>query len=92
MIGVIAYFGICAYANFTSNGRESTVLPEIDKAQYAVHIVNTGNLLFTNSYDDNGGIYVLHGFWESKGDKWQYSNTQLTLDSKIFGKIIIRRR
>ena len=92
---VVAYLGSCAYANFFAKpdtGASGYKLPELKEAQYDVYFENTGNMLMTNSYDTYGKVYVLHGYWELVGRKFEYRKADLTLDQKIFGTITITKR
>lgn len=92
-VGVIAYAGTCAYANFFAfDGGGKVKLPKFQDAQYSVTIENTGNVLFTNKYDTYGKVYILHGFWELSGKSFAYRDRDLVLDEKIFGTITIKIR
>ena len=91
IIGVV-YLGACVYANFIQSSPGEYKLPPIDKAQYEVIINNTNNVLYTNTYGTNGTEVILQGYWEFIGNKYKYRDNQITLDKKVFGEIIIRRR
>jgi len=72
-------------------------IPKIDEASYSVQIKNTGNLIFTDDYELIGNevgkrVFILHGFWEMRGQDFQYKDTELILDEAIFGEITVKRR
>jgi hypothetical protein len=93
IVGILAYLGSCVYANFFAPDSSTTSnYPDMDKAKYSVYIKNTGNLLFTDSYEIHGKTNILHGFWELSGKKYQYRKTDLVLDEAIFGVIEIKQR
>ena len=89
----LSWVGISIYANFIqSPAGASSTMPDIEKATYSVYIENTGNLILTDSYEHQGNIYILQGYFELVGQKWQYRKSELVLDEAIFGKITIERR
>lgn len=93
MILLLAWGGLCVYANVVVfNNSPTNAYPDVSKAMYAVHIVNTGNMVFTNSYDYRDQKYVLHGFWESYKEGFVYRKGDITLDERIFGKINVKPR
>jgi len=72
-------------------------MPDVEKAEYGVHIENTGNLLLTNDYEVHGTeigsrVFVLHSFWEVSGNSFKYRPGGIVLEEKVFGKITVRRR
>lgn len=93
IVVVIFWVGMSVWANFfrTPEGAMPD-MPDIKKATYSVLIKNTGNLLLTDEYEHYGNIYILKGYWELTGQKWEYRKSQLVLDEQIFGKIEVKRR
>lgn len=72
-------------------------MPEVKEASHSVYIENTGNLLLTSDYEVLGGeagrrVFILHGFWEMRGQEFVYKDSELILDEGIFGIITIKRR
>lgn len=94
LLGGLAYAGACIYGNFftQSNVGDGLKLPSAEKAAYAVHIKNTGNLLLTNSFEQHGSVYILHGYFEIVGQGFKYREGDIILDEQIFGEITVRRR
>lgn len=96
MVGLVAYSATCAYANFVAPGGSSAEpvlkFPDVKTAQYVVTVKNTGNVLFTSSYELYGGVYVLHGYFELVGREYKYRNRDFILDQAIFGKVDIVKR
>jgi len=67
--------------------------PAVSKAAWSVTIRNTGNVIYTNSYDHpTDAVYILHGYYEIKDGKYRQHKNDLTLDELYFGDIIIKKR
>lgn len=98
MILAIAWGGVCAYSNFfAEEGTGLPKMPEAKDAAYGVHIENTGNLILTNDYEVHGEkegnrVFIIHGYWEAKGNSYKFAPGDIILDENFFGKITIRRR
>lgn len=99
MISALAWVGTCVYSNFISKGGAggSLKLPDAEKATYSVYIENTGNLLLTDDYEMHGSevgnrVFILHGFWELRGQEFEFITGEVVLDEAIFGEITVRRR
>ena len=72
-------------------------IPKVEEAAFTIYIENTGNLIMTDDYELIGSevgsrIFILHGFWEMRGQEFVYKDTELVLDEGIFGEIIVKRR
>lgn len=93
IVAGLFWVGMSVYFNFfrTPEGALPE-MPDIEDATYLVLIKNTGNLLLTDDYEHHGNIYILKGYWELTGQKWQYRGAELVLDEQIFGKIEVERR
>ena len=100
LVGVlvlVVYLGVSVYSCFIAQPAGQMDAPDSDKAAYSVFIKNTGGLILTDEYETNGTevgsrIFLLHGFWEAKGQKFSYKATDLILNEAIFGEITVRRR
>lgn len=72
-------------------------MPEVKEASHSVYIENTGNLLLTDDYEVHGEeagsrVFILHGFWEMRGQEFVYKESDIILDESIFGEITVKRR
>ena len=98
LLGVIAYVGLIVWSCAAGqNNLGQSDIPKIDEAAYTVYIENTGNLLMTNDYELIGSkagsrVFILHGFWEMRGQEFVYKDGELVLDEGIFGAITVRKR
>ena len=97
IIVVIAWIGLSVYSCFVRQDTDMPNMPDQDEASYSVYIENTGNLILTDDYEMHGQVigsrvFILHGFWEISGQKFEYKGTDLILNEGIFGEITIKRR
>lgn len=98
ILGVIAYVGLVVWTcNVGPNNPNQADIPKVDEAAYSVYIENTGNLILTDDYEAIGSevgkrVFILHGFWEMRGQEFVYKDSELVLDEGIFGKITVKRR
>ena len=99
LVLVILWVGLSVYSCFSRQGPTTGQIdmPTQDEASYSVYIENTGNLILTNDYEMHGSevgtrIFILHSFWELRGQKFVYKDAEIILDEAIFGEIIIKRR
>lgn len=98
ILGVIAYGGLVVWSCLAGqNNPNQQDIPKVNEASHSVYIKNTGNLIFTDDYELIGSevgsrIFILHGFWEMRGQEFVYKDTELVLDEGIFGEITVRRR
>ena len=98
LVALVAWIALSVYSCY--NRTNDTGLPEMpdpDEVTYSVYIENSGNLLLTDDYEVHGvkvgsRIFILHGFWELSGQKFDAKNTDIILDESIFGEITIKRR
>ena len=93
LIGTVAlvYLGACVYANFLA-GDGTVKLPDVNKAQYAVQIQSTGQILLSDKVDHQGSVYTLYNYYEYNGKKFLYRKATLALDETYFGKIDVSKR
>ena len=95
-ISIAVFFGaISIYANITEDnpGSGPPKPPDISKAAYEVKIVNTGNVIYTDSFEQLAeGVYTLHGYYEIHDGKYKLRKFDITLDEHFFGDIIIKKR
>jgi len=95
---VLVYAGITIWSCIGGqNNPNQPDIPKVDEASYSVQIKNTGNLIFTDDYELIGNeagkrVFILHGFWEMRGQDFVYKDTELILDEAIFGEITVKRR
>lgn len=90
-LGLLAYLGGCVWANFFA-GDGTVKLPDPQRAQYAVKITSTGQVLFSNKVQDRGQTVTMDGYYEHNGGKFVYRKTSLTLDEQYFGRVDVIRR
>lgn len=97
---ILAWISISVYSciNPQSRGQSNTLdMPDQNEAAYSLYIENTGNLILTADYEIHGSevgnrVFVLHGFWELRGQEFVFKDAELVLDEAIFGEITIKRR
>ena len=95
---VLVYAGITVWSCIGGqNTPGQTDIPEVEEAAYSVYIKNTGNLILTNDYELIGSevgsrVFILHGFWELRGQDFVYKDGDIVLDEGIFGEITLKRR
>jgi len=95
---VIVYVGITVWSCVAGQDNPGQVeIPKADEAAYSVYIENTGNLVLTDDYELIGSkagsrVFILHGFWEMRGQEFVYKDSELVLDEGIFGEITVRSR
>lgn len=97
IVAVIGWVGLSVYSCCIRQSPGQPNIPDQDEASYFVYIENTGNLILTDDYEMHGQVigsrvFILHGFWEIKGQKFVYKDTEIILDEAIFGEITIKRR
>lgn len=97
MIGAIAYGALCVYSNCKGPVSAQPDMPEPDKATHSFYIENTGGLIYASDYEVYGSevgsrIFILHGFWEMRGQKFKFVDGDIILDEGIFGEITVKRR
>ena len=97
IIVVIAWVGLSVYSCFARQDVGMPDMPDQEEASYSLYIKNTGNLILTNEYEMHGAevgsrIFILHSFWELRGQKFIYKDTEIILNEAIFGEITIKRR
>lgn len=98
MIIAIAWGGVCAYSNFIAEPDTGMPkMPSAEDAEFGLHIENTGNLILTNDYEVHGDeadnrVFIVHGYWEARGNSYKFNPNDIILSEKVFGKITVRRR
>lgn len=98
IIAVLGYGSVVVYFNFIhepDTGRPD--MPDEKEATHSLYIENTGGLILTSDYEQHGEvvgsrIFVLHGFWDIRGDKFQFVEGDIILNEAIFGEITVKRR
>ena len=97
IIVVIAWVGLSVYSCFARQDVGMPDMPDQEEASYSVYIENTGNLILTSDYEMHGSevgsrLFILHSFWELRGQKFVYKDAEIILNEAIFGEITIKRR
>ena len=98
LLGFLAWVGLTCYSNFIAKPSAGQAdIPDQAEASYSVYVENTGTLRLTNDYEMHGSkvgsrVFILHSFWELRGQKFVYKDSELVLDEGIFGEITIKRR
>ena len=98
LVAVIGYVGLVVWTcNQGPSNPDQMDIPKIDEAAYSMYIENTGGLIFANDYELIGSklgsrVFILHGFWEMRGQEFVYKDSELVLDEGIFGEITVKRR
>jgi len=99
IVAVLAVvIGPCVYYNFIDkpdNGMPD--MPDQDEATHSFYIENTGGLILASDFEQHGEvigsrIFILHGFWEMRGNKFKFVEGDVVLNEVIFGKIELKRR
>lgn len=97
MIGMLAYGGLCVYANCIAKDPTRLEMPTEEEAPYSFLVENTGTLILTDEYEQFGDTagsrkYILHGYWEMVGMEFQYRESDIILQEQVFGEITVRQR
>lgn len=86
------YGGLVIYGNVKAMNESNYSIPDSSEARYGITIKNTGNYLLSNNIEQLDNIVILHGYWELNGQKFVYRDSDLILDSHIFGEIGVKKR
>lgn len=97
VILAIGYLGINIYDHFQDKKPSVIKYPDINSAKYEFTIMNTGNVLYTDKYEQYGEMpgkrfFLLHGYYEYMGKEFTERKHDLPLDENILGEIKIVRR
>jgi len=97
MIALLAYGGLCVYANCIATDPSRLEMPTAEEAPYSFLVENTGTLILSDEYEkfgDTGGscTYILHGYWELIGMEFKYRENDIVLSEQVFGEITVKRR
>jgi len=97
IVVVIGWIGLSVYSCFNRQSVERIDMPDQEEAAYSVYIENTGNLILTSEYEVHGSgpgsrIFILHSYWELRGQKFKFMESDIVLSEAIFGEITIERR
>jgi len=90
MLLVVAWIILSCVANIQATPK-ALKAPD---AQYNVVILNAGTHYMANKIDSYGTtvgsrVFILHGYWELVGTRYNYRSTDLPLDEKLYGRIDI---
>ena len=102
VLGAIAFLalvvGPCAYYGFIDKPDSGLPdMPDKGDATHSFYIENTGGLILASDFEQHGHaagsrLFLLHGFWEMRGSKFQFVDGDIILDEAIFGEITVKRR
>lgn len=99
LAGLLILWIILSVIGNAFEGNDIPSPPNLENARYAVTLSSTNQLLFTDNYDVQRSVrapdkmvYVLHGYFELKDNKYCPHENDLQLDEYYFGDIIITRR
>ena len=90
-LAIAVYAGACVYANFIA-GDGKPEIPSAEKAQYAVQIKSTGQILLAQKVSDKGQLVTLTGYYEYNGKKFIFRKGTVTLDERLWGPVTVTRR
>lgn len=90
--------GPCIYYGFIhkpDTGRAE--MPCKEDATHSFYIENTGGLILSSDFEEQGAgigsrIFILHGFWEMRGQDFKFIEGDIILDEGIFGEITVKKR
>ena len=96
---IVFIVGTTVYFNFIDKPGAAVDLevPCLDDASHSFYINNTGGLVYSTDFEQHGDIvgariFILHGFWELRGGKFQKVDGDISLDERIFGEITVKKR
>ena len=97
IIVFLGWIGLSVYSCASRQNIGQAGIPDQGEASYSVYIENTGNLILTDDYEAHGQVvgarvFILHGFWELRGQKFAFVEGDIVLNEAIFGEITIKRR
>jgi hypothetical protein len=94
IIIAIAWGGMSVWANIAESRVDTgPEPPSIKNAQYEFLIINTGQLIYSDSYEHpSDTVWLLHKFYVAKDNKFKLQKADLRLDEYLFGKIIMTDR
>ena len=98
VVVVIGYIGLSIWSSSCAGPLDDQYdMPDIKEASHEFYIENTGGLVFTSDYEQHGqGIgsrmYILHGYWKMRGNKFVFLEGDIILSEKTFGEITVKRR
>lgn len=91
-IGLSIWSGACA-----GPANNQPDMPCKEDATHSFYIENTGGLILSSDYEQHGHeagsrLFILHGFYEMRGNKFKFVNGDIMLNENIFGEITVKRR
>lgn len=97
MIALLAYGGLCVYANCIKTDSSRLEMPSAEEAPFSFLVENTGTLILTDEYEQFGDTagsrkYILHSYWELVGMEFKYRENDIVLSEQVFGEITVKRR
>ncbi len=97
LAALILVIGPCVYYGFFDKPGSGPDMPNVDKATHSFYIENTGGLLLASDWNQHGQevgsrLFILHGYWEMRGNKFKLVEGDIILDEAIFGEITVKER
>jgi len=99
VVGILALvIGPCVYYNFIESPDSGQPdMPDIEQATHSFYIENTGGLILSSDYEQYGQfvgsrLFILHNYWEMRGNDFKLVEDNISLDESIFGKITVKKR
>lgn len=98
--GVLVFMGSCALQNCRAKKTETgPTAPSVKQAAYEIKIKVTGRLFYSSNvvnFTPQAKVgerrFAMQGYYEAEGGKYVFRNILMTLDERIFGEIIVRKR
>ena len=87
---VVAYIAVTIMANVATKQQvASAEPPTLSQAKYEIILNSTRNMIYTDSYELKGSVYLIHSYWELANGKWTIRKIDLPLDQNVVGKISV---
>lgn len=96
LLALVSFITWFAIGCFTKPPDTTIKTPDAAAARYSVHIVNTGELLYSDNIEVYGAgddeTYILTGYYEVQAGQFTYKSRDIILHESIMGEIKVRER
>ena len=96
LLALVSFITWFAIGCFTKPPDTTIKTPDAATARYSVHIVNTGELLYSDNIEVYGAgddeTYILNGYFEVQAGQFTYKPRAIILQESIMGEIRVRER